>query len=316
MAAETRTEQQQKKFLDAFRECVGNIGAAINIVGISRSAVALWRRKNPAFDAAFRAIQNSCTPESVIFQTVAENPGLTELDIRLQTGLSKMTTFRKLHALIKSGRIVRERDTHTDGRPLLRYYEAGAQRRQRAADLDRRPARDYEQTALAVIREFPGLSCDEIGNAAGIKTGNDFYKPLRFLTERGAILKVKRPTSRRGRTFCYYPNDPDGRRLAELERNVPVHTGERNPYGTTDAFHFVAPAPEMNRVVFRAKIAAAIRLAGRLDVERIADRIGRDADAIRAELRKMTDAGQVDFETVTFRRTDGLLGIRRFYYLV
>lgn len=305
-AAKDRRIRRQEEFLAVLRECRGNISEASRRMRISSGAVAGWRRNDPEYDAAVR----HALIGNAVSRTVAAYPGLTEKDVQRVAGLSHMATYTQLRRLMKTGEIVRVKDANETARPQYRYYSADAPTRTPAPEpeLERKRGSDTETRVLDIIRDFPGLTCDEIGISAGVKNGNDFYKPLRYLVERGDVIRIKRPTSKHGRAFCYYPNTPDGRRLAEEELNVPVRTGERKFYdGVRPVAH--------KHVEIRAKIAAAIRLAGKIDAEKIADRIDVDADAIRAELRKMTDAGQVDFETVTFRRTDGLLEIRRFYYL-
>ena len=309
-AAKDRRIRRQEEFLAVLRESGGNISEASRRMRISSGAVAGWRRNDPEYDAAVR----HALIGNAVSRTVAANPGLTEKDVQRVAGLSHMATYTQLRRLMRTGEIVRVKDAGETARPQWRYYTADAPTRTPAPapepepKVERKRGNDPETRALDIIRDIPGLTCDEIGISAGNKDGNEYYKPLRYLVERGDVLRIKRPTSKHGRAFCYYPNTPDGRRLAEEELNVPVRTGERKFYDS------VRPAAHKH-VEIRAKIAAAIRLAGKIDAEKIADRIDVDADAIRAELRKMTDAGQVDFETVTFRRTDGLLGIRRFYYL-
>ena len=307
-AAKDRRIRRQEEFLTVLRECGGNISEASRRMRISSGAVAGWRRNDPEYDAAVR----HALIGNAVSRTVAANPGLTEKDVQRVAGLSHMATYTQLRRLMKTGEIVRVKDAGETARPQWRYYAADAPTRTPAPapepEVERKRGNDPETRALDIIRDTPGLTCDEIGISAGNKDGNEYYKPLRYLVERGDVLRIKRPTSKHGWAFCYYPNTPDGRRLAEEELNVRVQTGPRKFYDGV--------VPAHKHVEIRAKIAATIRLAGKIDAEKIVDRIDGDADEIRAELRKMTDAGQVDFETVTFRRVDGLLGIRRFYYLV
>lgn len=303
-AAQDRRIRRKEEFLTVLRECGGNISEASRRMRVSPGAVAGWRRNDPEYDASVR----QALIGNAVSRTVAANPGLTWKEVARAAGLSCGTAYKQLRRLLETGEIVRVKDA--DARRLLwRYYAAGAtnQTPAPAPEAERKSGGDSETRALDIIRDTPGLTCDEIGISAGNRNGNGFYKPLCYLVERGDVLRIKRPTSRHGWTLCYYPNTPDGRRRAEEELNVPVQTGPRKFYDGV--------IPANRHVEIRAKIAAAIRLAGKIDAKQIADRIDVDADAIRAELRKMTDAGQVDFETVTFRRTDGLLGIRRFYYL-
>ena len=123
------------------------------------------------------------------------------------------------------------------------------------------------------------------------------------LTELRLKKKIIRQYENDGQTigFRYYPNTPAGRGAAFANRDrVRIKGAGKFPAGF--------------EIEQNAAICRVLTDFPKLPVQEIARRVRRDPAETRDRLDALVRRGFVDFETESFRRTDGLLGVRRLYY--
>lgn len=156
-----------------------------------------------------------------------------------------------------------------------------------------------ERTLAAVVAFGTGATVGELAAA----TGRCNHAICTSLTELFLKKKVVRQYETDGQTigFRYYPNTPAGRAAAFANRDrVRIKGAGKFPAGF--------------EVEQNAAICRLLTDFPKLPVQEIARRVRRDPAETRDRLDALVRRGFVDFETESFRRTDGLLGVRRLYF--
>lgn len=190
---------------------------------------------------------------------------------------------------------------------------------------------------LSLIRAADGIDTRQLIDKSELRE-NTVKRACRDLSAAGRILGQFEERTPGSRFMHYYLNDASGR--AEAMKRAQAYDDElarrrreadrayrktaRQKYRLQRDLAGLPPRSrgargtrkDYDRVKLGAQIVQTVALAElRPTYEEIADRVKAAPDLVRKELDALVRQGQLDFETKSWQRADGLRMIRRFYFV-